>query len=189
MKYLFLVALSIVGGVLGAYFLVHSDILLGATVARTTITNPYQFNQIVSASSTVIANRFIQGSCTSTTTPASAVLSANDFDAESCLTTTMAGSPSVTLTLPPASNSAVWAAWGLATSGLCRDLIFENASTTPNTRVTLASGANVQLFNASSSLIIPPSVGGATTTAVLRLCRAGTTVNPSFVGYLFNGSR
>lgn len=138
------------------------------------------------ASST--SNIALAGSCTSTTTPASAVLSSNDFDTESCFTSSM-GVGSVTETFPAASDSTTWNAWGFTASGICRDLVFENTTTTPDISLTLAAGANMNIYNASTSLILYPARGLASSTALLHLCRTGTTANPAYVGYLFNGAR
>lgn len=127
------------------------------------------------------------GGCTSTTTPASAVLSANDFDTENCLYSTMTVG-SVTLTFPAAGNAA-YTSWNLATPGRCRQLLFVNATTTDPIRLTLAAGANMQINNASTSLVLSPEKNGASSTALMQLCMTGTAANPSYTGYLFNGSR
>lgn len=79
MKYFVVFILSILGGVVGASFFTHNGVMLGATTARTTITNPWTFSATTttknitvtttnSATSTVQVG-CIQMTATSTATP------------------------------------------------------------------------------------------------------------------------
>lgn len=81
MKHLPLILLSVAGGIVGAYlFSAAPDLRLGATVARTTITNPWTFSSTTifnaratvtttnSATSTLIVG-CVQTYATSTETP------------------------------------------------------------------------------------------------------------------------
>lgn len=142
------------------------------------------FNSTFTSTSNVTTGHLVQGGgMTSTTSPASAVLTADAFNAEIGLTVNLSVG-SITYTFPPASSS-VYQSWGLS-AGSCMHGIFVNATTTANQRLTIATGTNIPMFNISStSAVLPPSVGNATSTAQFDLCETGTTAIPNYIINLY----
>ncbi len=156
MDYLKLGICAILAGAIGGlavYFLAPQEQEFGATTARTTITNPWTFQQDATFSSTTRSRAFVQGGsgCTATTSGPAGTLTATQMDTENCIEfTPYTYQPTLTF---PASSTLNYI---LPNVGDRKSLQLCNATSTAvkNGQFTVAFGTGTNLHNASTSVVL-----------------------------------